>query len=420
MNILLISQFFDPEPDFKGLRFARELANRGHQVEVLTGFPNYPGGKIYPGYRLRPFQREMMDGIRVNRVPLYPSHSGSAIGRVLNYASFAASASLIAPFAVTRPDVAYVYHPPATTGLPAVVLGALKRVPFLYDINDLWPDTVASTGMMSNPAILGGIGKWCSFVYRQASHITVVSPGFRRALLARGVDRDKITVIPNWCDESASQPVPFDQDSAREQGLLGRFNILYAGAMGKAQDLDVILDAAALCAVRNPKIQFVFVGAGVERARLQDRSKTLANVLFLPARPRSEMPGLLALADVMLAHLKKDPLFEITIPSKTQAYMAAGKPILMAVAGDAAELTLAAGAGVLAPPGNAERIAAAALHMADLGPDRLRQMGQNGQDYYYRELSFEKGVNRFEKLLRSIARVDKKAVIRRDLRNPTL
>jgi colanic acid biosynthesis glycosyl transferase WcaI len=402
MKILYLGQFFNPEPSFKGLSFMGELAKRGHEVEVLTGFPNFPGGKVYAGYKVRAFQREMLGGLRVNRVALYPSHSTSAIGRVLNYGSFALSASVLGPFVTRKPDVVYVYSPPATVGMPAAILSALRGVPFVYDVQDLWPDTVATTGMLSNRRILAGIGRWCSFVYRRAAHIAVLSPGFKRALTGRGVPERKITVIPNWCNESSGGLPGFDENLAQSQGLGGRFNILFAGTLGKGQDLDAVLAAAEVCALRNPRIQFVFVGDGVERARLEAKAKGRANVRFLPYRPPSEMPALLALADVLLVHLKADPLFAITIPSKTQSYLEAGKPILMAVAGDAADIVSAAGAGMLTPPGDPERLAAAALAMAELDPAVLRAMGEAGRTYYYRELSLERGTTRFEEVFTSV------------------
>jgi colanic acid biosynthesis glycosyl transferase WcaI len=173
--------------------------------------------------------------------------------------------------------------------------------------------------------------------------------------------------------------------------------------MGKAQDLDTVLDAARLCADRNPAIQFVFVGGGIERARLESQSCGASNVLFLPARPASEMAPLLSMSQVLLVHLKDDPLFEITIPSKTQAYMAAGKPILMSVRGDAAEMVSAAGAGVVSPPGNSTLLAEAALGLAGMDSGRLESMGAAGREYYFRELSFNRGVSRFEELFIRVA-----------------
>jgi glycosyltransferase involved in cell wall biosynthesis len=398
LKILILSQFFAPEPLVKGLPFARALRDRGHSVEVLTGFPNYPGGKVYPGYQIQLYRRETVDGIRVNRVALYPSHNNSAIHRVLNYLSFAFSASLLGPFLVEKPDVVYLYHPPPTAGLAALSLKFLRGVPFVYDIQDLWPDSVAATGMLNNPRALSLIRRWCALLYRQAGAIVVLSQGFRKALIDRGVPENKVVAIPNWCDEDSSRVVAPDPEEARRLGMNDRFNILFAGTMGKAQQLDTILTAAAICETRNPNIQFVFVGGGTDRARLEAASAGKSNIRFLPVRPMSEMPGLLALADVLLVHLKPDPLFEITIPSKTQAYLAAGKPILMAVRGDAADMVRASGGGVTAEPGDAEGIAAAALELASTNSAALRTMGEAGKNYYYAELSLRTGVGRFETL----------------------
>ena len=396
MKILILGQFFAPEPHLKGLPFARELKARGHQVEVLTGFPNYPGGRVYEGYRIRPWQRETMEGIRVTRVPLYPSHDSSPIRRILNYASFALSAATLGAVLTERPDVVYVYHPPPSVGLAAIALKAWKGVPFVYDIQDLWPDTVAATGMLNSPTAIEAIRKWCAFVYRHAGHIVVLSPGFKRVLAERGVPAEKITVIRNWCDENASRNVEYDDAEAERLGMRGRFNIVFAGTMGKAQGLDAVLEAAEICALRNPAIQFVFVGRGTERDRLGNVSAGRVNVRFLPYRSPAEMPALFALADALLVHLKKDPLFEITIPSKIQAYLATGKPIVIGVAGDAADIVREAGAGIAVESENAEQIAEGALTLAGLGTDRLREMGAAGKAYYFRELSLRRGVDLFE------------------------
>jgi glycosyltransferase involved in cell wall biosynthesis len=402
LKILILSQFFAPEPHLKGLPFARELKARGHEVEVLTGFPNYPGGRVYQGHRIRPWQREYMEGILVNRVPLYPSHDSSPVRRILNYTSFALSAATLGALMTERPDVVHVYHPPPSIGLAAVVLKALKGVPFVYDVQDLWPDTVAATGMLSNPWALKAITKWCDFIYRQAGHVSVLSPGFKRVLTARGVPAEKITVIRNWCDEDASRSVEYDDAEAERLGMKGRFNIVFAGTMGKAQGLDSVLEAAEICAGRNPAIQFVFVGGGTERGRLEAASAGRGNVRFLPYRQSAEMPVLFGLADALLVHLKKDPLFEITIPSKTQAYLATGKPIIIGVAGDAADIVREAGAGLAVESENAGQIAEAALRLAGMGADRLKEMGAAGKDYYFRELSLRRGVDRFEEIFQGV------------------
>ena len=206
MKILLLTQWFDPEPALKGLEFAKALVQRGHDVEVLTGFPNYPGGRVYAGYRVAFRQREEMDGVPVTRVALYPSHDSSAAGRTANYLSFALTAASIGACSVTRPDVAWVYHPPATAAFPAMVLKTLRGVPFVLDVQDLWPDTLAATGMVSNRFALGVAGRFCAAAYRSAARIAVLSPGFKRLLVARGVPEWKIDVVYNWCRKTS--PVP--------------------------------------------------------------------------------------------------------------------------------------------------------------------------------------------------------------------
>ena len=406
MRILLLEQFFDPEPTFKGLAFAKALIGQGHEVEVLTGFPNYPGGKLYPGYRMALWQREHMDGVRVNRVMLYPSHNKSAVRRIANYLSFAISASILGPLLVRKPDIVYVYHPPATIGLPAMILRALWRVPFVYDIHDLWPDTVATSGMMNNRLLIGLLDRFCDLVYRQADRLVVVSRGFRRALLRRGVPEEKVHLIHNWADERSIQALPRDNKLAEELGLSGKFNVLFAGTMGTAQALDAVLDAALICATSAANVQFVFVGGGVDRERLEQQARAmgLANVVFLPVRPMNEMSPLLALADGVLVHLKDAPLFHITIPSKTQAYMAVGKPILMAVAGDAAELVEAAGAGTTCAAEDAHSIAAAVQRLQATAPAELEAMGARGKDFYDRNLSMAVGVAKHLHVLRSALR----------------
>ena len=211
MRILFLSQFFAPEPFFKGLFFAKGLARLGHKVEVLTDFPNYAGGRVYDGYRASFLQREIMDGIPILRVPLYPSHDRSAFRRSLNCLSLAASAASIGAGLVKPADVMYVCHPPGTIGLPAYVLRLLRGIPFVYDIQDLWPEAVAHSGMLSNRFAMSVIDYMSRITYRQASHITVLSPGFKRALVKRGVPEEKVSVIYNWCDDEIFKPVSGNQ-----------------------------------------------------------------------------------------------------------------------------------------------------------------------------------------------------------------
>ncbi|MEX2283729.1 MAG: glycosyltransferase family 4 protein [Gemmatimonadota bacterium] len=400
-----MSQWFTPEPTFKGLGFARALQARGHEVEVLTGFPNYPGGSLYPGYRIRPHQTEELGGIRIHRVALYPSHDSSRVGRVANYGSFALSAATIGAAVVRSADVAYVYHPPATIGLPALAIRALRRIPFVYDIQDLWPDTLAATGMISNKAVLKAVGRWCRLVYRFAAKIVVLSPGFKQALLARGVPAEKLEVVYNWCDEEGIRAEPADPERARALGMFGRFNIVFAGTMGRAQGLDTVLSAAQILENEVPHAQFVMIGGGIEVERLQTmtRQLNLKNVIFLPRVPMSEIGSVLSLSDALLVHLRDDPLYAITIPSKTQAYLAAGRPILMGVRGNAADIVREANAGVCFPPDDPAALAEAVRSLVNATADEREQQGRNGREFYRNRLCMEVGIQRFEQLFTEAA-----------------
>ncbi|CAM4152412.1 glycosyltransferase family 4 protein [Deinococcus marmoris] len=404
MRILLITQWFDPEPSFKGLLFAQELRRQGHQVEVLTGFPNYPGGKVYPGYRIRPFQREVMDGIPILRVPLYPSHDGSGVKRALNYLSFAVSASIGTLF-INRPDVAYVYHPPATVSLPAIVLQALRGVPFVYDIQDLWPDTLAATGMMQNPKVMSAVGLWMRQVYKHAAHITVLSEGFKQRLIERGVPEKKLTVIPNWTDEGQINLTELDMQRIHALGFGNHFNVVFAGTMGKAQALDTVLDAADLLRESQPDARFILIGGGVEVEKLQmeTQRRNLSNVVFLPRRPPSEIGEILGAADALLVHLRDDPLFAITIPSKTQAYMMVGRPILMGVRGNAADMVEKAGAGFVFEPEKPQALADAVVRLMQIPKTKRSEMGEAGQDFYWKHLSLTTGTKNFIDLFSDVS-----------------
>lgn len=403
LRVLLLTQWFDPEPTFKGLVFARELVRLGHDVEVVTGFPNYPGGRVYPGYRIRWRQREVVDGVHITRVALFPSHDQSALRRAVNYLSFAASALWYLLFTARRADVVYAYHPPLTVGMTASLTRLFRRIPVVYDIQDMWPDTLRATGMISKSWVLKLIGSICNWVYRRVDRIVVLSPGFSRLLIARGVKPEKIDVILNWCNEDALRAPSGKAPASVLESQ--KFRILFAGNMGKAQALDAVLSAAELVARQSPAIQFVFLGGGVEAERIKGAAERrgLTNTLFLSQVPMAEVGAILQAADVLLVHLRRDPLFAITIPSKTQAYMAVGKPILMAVDGDAAELVTRSECGVVARSEDATSIARAAIELYNAGDAARSVMANAGRAYYDRELSLAVGAARFSAIFEQLA-----------------
>ena len=395
MRILIFTQWFDPEPAFKGLIFAKQLRGAGNEVEVITGFPNYPGGTIYPNYRIKWFQREVIDEIKINRVPLYPSHNSSTIKRFFNYLSFAISSCIYGIFAAGRADIIYVYHPPITVGLSAAFVSMVRRIPLVVDINDLWPDTLAATGMVLNQRLLSLVEITCQWLYRRASHVIVGTPGFRKRLIERGVPAEKIEVIYNWCDEQVLQL----KESAQSDdfGMTGRFNVVFAGTMGKAQALNSVIHAANRLQTLAPSVQFIFVGGGIEVENLKALKDSLSvdNLVFLPIMPITEIGKIINNADVLLVHLKDEPLFEITLPSKTQAYMSVGKPILMAVKGDAAELIQFSGGGCCALPENVTSIVETVVKMTNLPSETLAGMGIRNRIFYVKNLSLKVGVEKY-------------------------
>jgi colanic acid biosynthesis glycosyl transferase WcaI len=387
MRVMFLTQWFDPEPAFKGVGFVRALSERGFDVEVVTGFPNYPSGVIYPGYRVRLFQREILEGVVVNRLPLYPSHDTSTVGRTLNYFSFFASALIYGLWASRRFNVVYAYHPPITVGAAAAVFGWITGTPFVLDVRDLWPESVAASGMKGTGALAKAVGAICDFVYRRAAAIEAPSRGIAATLVGRGVPADKVTTIYNWADEADTNP----RGLSETETILprGRFNIVYGGNIGRVQALDAVIEAARRAAESEPRIFLTLIGGGTEAERLRRFVSEVgaSNVSVLPAVPKSHIADVFAAADVLLHHLADEPLFEITVSSKVPFYLAMGKPILMGVKGEARDLVVSAGAGVAAPPENIEALAEAMLDLSRRSREELLLMGKRGRSFYEQHCS---------------------------------
>lgn len=380
MRVLFLTQFYHPEPAKLLSDLTDSLQAAGKEVTVLTGFPNYPSGELYSGYKLKLFQKEEINGITVVRVPLYPYHGKSAIRRIVNYLSFAASAVFLGFWLVPRVDVIHVHHPPLTIGWSARLLGRLLRVPFTYEIQDMWPETLRASGMLNNRCVLGMLAWYAKRVYRRAAAIRVISPGFRKNLIDKGVPSEKIHVISNWVDVDFYRPMEPDAELAQSLGLTNRFNIMFAGTLGIAQELDTVLDAAELLQ-ESPDVQFVLVGDGADAERLRKaaQDRHLRNVKFLGRFPPREMPELYALSDVLLVHLRDDPLFRITIPHKVFSCMASGKPVLAAMEGDAADVVQSAEAGLLCPNSDPRAMADTILRFHAMSPSERQMLGNNGR-----------------------------------------
>lgn len=373
---------------------------RGHEVEVLTTFPNYPGGKIYPGYRQKLWQQEWINETKVNRVPLIPNHSRSGLRRILSYSSFGLTACLGSPFLVKKPDVIYIYN--LITLVPAArLLRLLYGSRIVLDIQDLWPESVASSGMMKSALCLKMLKFVCGRQYRHADRLVVLSPGFKRNLVERGVPEHRVDVIYNWCDEtSIAIPLP-TPEASRRFGFTGRFNIVFAGTMGVLQALDCVIQAARKLQFSNPNVLVTFIGAGIETDRLKAISAELENVQFLPAIPQNEIGAVFSNADALLVHLKDDPIFRITLPSKIQAYLYAGKPILCGVPGDASDVIAESKSGLTFHPEDSDSLVSAIQTLCAMPPQDLQMMGESGKRFYHDTLSMSKGIAQLEAVFSS-------------------
>ena len=396
MRILFLKQLFHPEPTARSLDFAIELSKHGHDVQVLTGFPSYPKGEIYEGYQQNLFFREVIQGIDVIRVPIYPDQSGRAIHRILNYMSFAVTAILLGLPRVTKPDVVFAYHGALPVGLPAILYKWIRGVPFVYDINDIWPDTLVATGMLKNKLLLNTVNRWCKFTYKMAAHITVLSGGFRDTLIRRGVGPNKVTFINQWSRNEEIDPSSIDS-SINRHFKKEEFNILYAGNLGKAQSLRSVIRAFKELQDDYPQLFFTLLGDGVERKELIlfVKDSKIKNVRFIDRVDSDEVAKYLHSADVLLVHLKDDPLFRITIPSKIIGCHQAGKPILLGIKGDAEGVIKASKAGFIFEPDNITDLKEKIVMLLSLPKHELQKMGENGLRYYNKHFTIGTNTEHF-------------------------
>lgn len=395
---------YKPEPcDTRTSVLAQEMAKRGNDCSVLTSFPNYPFGEVYDGYRQRLVQRQNVDGVEVVRVPMFPDHSRSIKRRALSYASFGTSAGVIGPLVTKRPDLIWIHHPPLTTGLAGWWLSRLKRVPFVYEIHDLWPETLMSSGMVAESLVTRTIRSTCDFLHRRAAAVVVTSEGMKSHLVSQGLGQDKVHVVHQWADEVALSPVERDPVFGAENGLEGKFNVVFTGNVGAAQGIDTIL-GAALQLRHFQRIQFVIVGAGLELDQLREKATAmrLDNVRFVGQVEKEVVPHYLAWADGLLVTLKSDPLFAITVPSKTQAYMLAGRPILCGVAGDTADIVERTGSGICFTPEDKYALADAVLDLYSMPLEDRERIGKNARHAYDSEFSVDRSIERYDSLFTGV------------------
>jgi colanic acid biosynthesis glycosyl transferase WcaI len=384
VHVLLLTQYFPPETGSAAAKMAEMgeyLAGRGHRVSVVSQIPNYPSGVVYPGYEGAWFRRERQNGVRITRTWSYASPERDHFRpRFLNYATFMGTA-LAGIFSGPRPDVALVYSPPLFLGLTATVLTKLWRTPFVFWVNDLWPGVALPLGFMQKGKLFNLAKAVERFTYDEANRIFVYSQRQGEEIAKTGTNPAKIEVHPLWIDTDVFRPVPETlTEIRRESGWDKKFVVLYGGNIGRAQGLEILIESARLLKnVQN--IHFVLMGSGYEKENLeaQVRQHNLTNVQFIAHQPKDQAAAFFSAADVLFARLKADPSRVGTVPEKILAYMACGRPVLMAVQeGAAAELIREHQCGLPVPPNDPEALARA---IVNLSQDRqlLNQWGENGR-----------------------------------------
>lgn len=408
MRVGLLTQWYDPEPGPAALPgvLARGLAARGHDVHVLTGFPNYPTGVIAPGYTMRRAIDEDLDGVRVRRVALYANHDASALHRLTNYASFGASAVMNGLGSLRGLDALWVNYSPITVAWPMWAARFGLRIPQVTHVLDLWPDTLLAAGFGRGGPLYrmaeSALNVWCRGMYAASEAVAYISPGVGQVLHARGVPSSKLHYAPMWADEAVFRPS--DVDLRAELRIApDAIVLLYAGALGEAQGLETLVEACALIA--DPRFVCLVAGSGISESRLRARAVEVgaANVRFLGRFPQEQMTTLMATGDFSYVSLRRHPLSPMTMPSKVQAGLAAGRALLVAAPGDAATVIRESGAGFTADPGDPATIADAIRSACLLGRDKLHELGTRARQYYESTFSADRGIARIESLLEQAA-----------------
>jgi colanic acid biosynthesis glycosyl transferase WcaI len=404
-----ISQWYAPEPATVPVWIAETLVRSGFEVQVLTGEPNLPTGKIYPGYSARKFVSETINDIAVQRCPLYASHDRSVVRRIANYLSWALTAAFAALVTLRGVQVTLVHSSPATAALPAMVCKVFRRTPYVLMIQDLWPDSMLSTGFVKNSfmsrAAARIMGAFVNRSYALADHIVVISPGMIDLLESRGVPRAKLSLVYNWVDETVFQPCDPHPTFRADLGVdPDAFLLMYAGNFGPAQALDGVIRAVALLE-ETEKVALVLVGKGVEEARLRRLAEDLApgRIHFAPPVPASEVPALMAAADVQIVSLRDEPLFRHTMPSKVQSILACGRAAIACAPGDAGAVVADSGAGWHAQPGNPQKLVDCIRLARAEGVIGLEARGAAARRHYQSVMSEGSNAQRLTAILKASA-----------------
>lgn len=385
MRILFLTDNFPPEvnaPASRTYEHCREWVRLGHDVTVITCAPNFPTGRVFPGYRNRLWQRETLDGIEVVRVWSYVTANEGFLKRTLDYLSFMVSAG-VAGLVVRRPDIVIGTSPQFFTACAAWWVALWRRRPFVFELRDLWPESIKAVGAMQDSPVLWIFERIELFLYRQARGIVSVTHSFKDVLARRGIDPRKIAVVTNGVDLSRFKPRPKDAQLLQSLGLEGKFVLGYIGTHGMAHGLETLLDAAGQLRRRpdGGRFRLLLLGDGAEKQALKDRALGLGldNVLFLDTVPKDQVARYWSVLDVSVIHLRKTELFNTVIPSKLFECMGMGIPVLHGVPGESSRIVLEEGCGAVFESGDADELARLAAACA-ADARRLEAWRQAGLD----------------------------------------
>lgn len=398
-------------PAARVAELSRLWAEQGHDVTVLTGFPNHPTGVVPAEYRRRLLHlvsRERAGGANVVRTWLFPFPNRKAYERMLNYSSFCLSSAFTGMF-VPCPDVVIATSPQLLVGLSGWWIARYKRVPFILEVRDLWPESLAAVGVGSPDSVLHrGLEEIAGFLYRAADQIVVVTQAFEDHLKTHWkVPREKISVVENGVDSELFNPHCGGASIRRELGLEGRFVASYIGTMGMAHGLETLLEAASLLQSAAPEVVFLLVGEGAEKEHMYSlvRERRLANVRMLPQQPRERIPGYISASDICLVPLKQSEVFRTVLPTKMLEFMACARAVVLGVEGEAQKLLKAADAGLCVQPENPADLAKAVLKLAN-DPHLRRSLGANGHRYILQNFTRQQMASAYLQVLNRLLEKD--------------
>jgi colanic acid biosynthesis glycosyl transferase WcaI len=412
VKILYISQYFPPEmgaPAARAFELARHWAEAGHDVSVLTGFPNHPTGVVPAEWRSRLRRltcHENVGGVDVFRTWLWPLPNRKAHERMRNYASFCFSAAMRG-MALPRPDVIIASSPQLLVGLAGWSIAFVRQLPLIFEVRDLWPESLTAVGVGDENSLLHqALAAVANFLYWRSDLIVVVTPAFKEHLIQHWqVPAQKISIVENGVETDLFAPASSAANAAlrHELGANGKFLVCYIGTMGMAHGLETLLDAAAELQRRNSNALFLLVGEGAEKERIKAmaRSRGLVNVRFLDQQPRETIPAFISASDACLVLLKKTDVFKTVIPTKMLEFMSCARPVILGVDGQARQIIEEAGAGIVIEPENSEALVNA---ISRLSADRElgTRLGQKGREYIVQHFSRGRTAGKYIDVLQSL------------------